>query len=89
MVVPMSLASVGDSLVATRCDHDPHQPDERMTKQTKSRKTKAKLPCQWVDEEGFEVTAAPGPTNDPKDLPGTAFLFKPNPLPRQPQLPNS
>ena len=89
MAVPMSLASVGDRLVETQCDHSPHQFYERMTKQTKSRKTKANLPCQWVDEEGFEVTPVPGPTNDPKALPDTAFLLKPNPLPRPPQFPNS
>jgi hypothetical protein len=85
----MSLASVGDSLVETQCDHGPHQPDERMTEQTKSRKTKTKLPCQWLEDEGFEVTPAQGPANNPQALPDTAFLLKPNPLPRPTQFPIS
>jgi hypothetical protein len=87
--VPMSLASVGDRRVENMCDHDPHHPNERMTEPTKSRKTKARLPCQWVDEAGFEVTPSPGPANDPQTLPDTAFLLKPTPLPRPPQFPNS
>jgi hypothetical protein len=69
--------------------HGPDQPDERMTKQTKSRKTTTKLPCQWVEDEGFEVTPAPEPANDPQVLADTAFLLKSSPQPRPPQLPNS
>jgi len=85
----MSLASVDDRFVETQSDHSPHPPEERMSEQSKSRKIKARLPCQWVDEEGFEVTPAPGPTNDLKALPDTAFLLKPNPPPRLPQFPTS
>lgn len=66
-----------------------HQPDERMTKRTKSRKTKTKLPCQWAEEEGFEVTPMQGPANDPKVLPDTAFLLKSSPFPRPTQFPTS
>ena len=89
MAVPMSFASVDDRLVGTQCDHSPHQPDERMTEQTKSRKTKTKLPCQWVEDEGFEVTPAPGPSNDPQALTDTALLLVSNPRPRPSQFPNS
>lgn len=70
-------------------DHGPDQPYERMTEQTKSRKTTTKLPCQWLEDEGFEVTPAPGPMNDPQALPDTAFLLKSKPVPRPPQFPTS
>jgi len=60
-----------------------------MTEQTKSRKTKTKLPCQWVEDEGFEVTPAQGPAKDPQALPDTAFLLKSNPPQRPPQFPTS
>ena len=89
MAVPMSLASVGDRLVETQRDHSPHQPDERMTEHTKSRKTKTKLPCHWVEEEGFEVMPAPEPANDLATLTDTAFLLKSSPPPRPPQFPTS
>jgi len=89
MAVPMSLASVGDRFVETQCAHGPHQPDERMTEHTKSRKTKTKLPCHWVEEEGFEVMPAPEPVNDLAILTDAAFLLKSSPLPRPPQFPTS
>jgi hypothetical protein len=60
-----------------------------MTEPTKSRKTRTKLPCQWVEEEGFEVMPAPEPANDPQALTDSAFLLKSKPLPRPPQLPTS
>ena len=60
-----------------------------MTEQTNSRKIKAKLPCQWVEEEGFEVKPVPGPANNPQVHTDTAFLLKPNPLPRPTQFPTS
>ena len=85
----MSFASVGGRLVEKQCEHGPHQPDERMTERTKSRKTKAKLPCHWVEDEGFEVTPAQGPESDPPALTDTAFQLKPNPLSRPPQFPTS
>jgi hypothetical protein len=69
--------------------HGPHQPEERMTKKTKSRKTKAELPCQWVEDEGFEVTPAQRPANAPQAMTDTSFLLKCSPLPHPPQLPNS
>ena len=69
---------------------DGHQPEERMTKRTKSQLIKAKLPCQWVEEEGFEVKpATTGPANNPQVLTDTAFLLKPNPPPRPTQFPTS
>jgi len=89
MAVPMSLATVGDSLVKWQGGRNAHRHNERMTRQTKSRKTKAKLPCQWVEDEGFEVAPAQGPAKEPQALPDTAFLLKSRPLPRPPQLPNS
>ena len=89
MAVPMSFASVDGRPVETQCDHCPQQPDERMTERTKSRKTKTKLPCQWVEEEGFEVMPAQEPAKDPQALPDAAFLLRPNPLPRPPQFPTS
>lgn len=60
-----------------------------MIEQTKSRKTKTKLPCQWVEEEGFEVMPTPEPANDPQARAGTALLLKSSPLPRPPQFPTS
>jgi hypothetical protein len=60
-----------------------------MTEQTKSRKTTIKLPCQWVEEESFEVTPTPAPAHDPKALPDTAFLLKSSSPPRPPQFPTS
>jgi hypothetical protein len=60
-----------------------------MTEPTKSRKTKTKLPCHWVEDEGFEVTPAPESSNDPQALTDTALLLASNPRPRPPQFPNS
>ena len=66
------------------------QPEERMSKQTKSQKIKAKLPCQWVEEEGFEVRpATPVPAKNPQLLTDTSFLLKSNPPPRSTPFPPS
>jgi hypothetical protein len=69
---------------------DGDKPEERMTKQTKSQKTKTKLPCQWVQEEGFEVKpATPGPAKNPQVLTDTAFLRTSAPRPHPTQSPGS
>ena len=77
----MSLADV-----VANAQGDGAQPEERMTKRTKSQTIKAKLPCQWVEEEGFEVKPATlGPVKNPQLLIDTAFLPKSNPPPRPTQ----
>jgi hypothetical protein len=69
---------------------DGRQPEERMPKQTKSQKIKAKLPCQWVEEEGFEVRpATPVPAKNPQVITDTSLLLKSNPPPRSTQFPTS
>ena len=51
-----------------------------MTEHRKKRNQQTKLPCQWVEEEGFEVKPAPNPATEPPALSDTAFLLKSNPL---------
>lgn len=63
--------------------------DERMTEHTESRNNKTKLPCHWVEDEGFDVAPTPSPANDPQALADTAFLLKSEALPRPIQSPNS
>jgi len=61
-----------------------------MTEQTKSQKIKAKLPCQWVEEEGFEVRPATAvAAKNPQVLTDTALLLKFKPPPRPTQFPGS
>lgn len=47
-----------------------------MTKHTKKRGDKTKLPCHWVDDEGFSVTPIPSPVIKPQGMSDTAFLLK-------------
>jgi hypothetical protein len=60
-----------------------------MIERKKSHKATTKLPCQWLEDEAFEVTPAPAPANEPQAMPDTAFLLKSSPQPRPPQFPNS
>jgi hypothetical protein len=60
-----------------------------MTEQTKAQQLKAKLPCQWVEEQGFEVQPKPDLAKDPKPLTDTAFLLKSSQPPRPTRLPGS
>ena len=57
---------------------------ERMTEHTKAQQDKIKLPCQWVEEEGFDVDPVSQPATDRQTLSDTAFLLKSKPV--QPPL---
>jgi hypothetical protein len=58
-----------------------------MTEHTKKRTDQTKLPCRWVDEEGFSVTPVAGPALDPKGMSDTAFLLKSQLPPRPNRFP--
>jgi hypothetical protein len=88
MAVPMSLASV-DARIADATRPPLLNPMNAMSEQTKASKTRVVLPCQWVEEDSFEVTPSPGPVNDPQALPDTAFLLNASQPPRPTQSPNS
>jgi hypothetical protein len=55
----------------------------QMTEHTKKRNEKMKLPCNWVDEEGFTVTPTQRPIVRPEGMSDTAFLLK-SKLPARP-----
>jgi len=58
-----------------------------MSEPDKKQIDKTKLPCQWVEEEGFDLTLAAQSPLDPPALSDTAFLLKNRPLPQPPQFP--
>jgi len=82
MAVPMSFAGVDVRLASINSMN-------AMTEQTKASKTKTMLPCQWVEEDGFEVILAQRSANDQQAPIDTAFLLKSRSLPRPTQSPNS
>jgi hypothetical protein len=53
-----------------------------MTNPKNQRSEKNNLPCQWVDEKGFDVTPSHGPAPQPPSS-ETGFLLKPK-APRRP-----
>jgi hypothetical protein len=55
---------------------------EQMTEQQPSQKRRLKLPCQWVEADGFEVSLASRRANVPQALTDTALLLLSNALSR-------
>jgi hypothetical protein len=77
MAVPMSTAGergAGQHGLAMR------ERPEQMTEQQPSQKRRLKLPCQWVEADGFEVPLASRRANVPQALADTALLLLSNAL---------
>lgn len=49
---------------------------ERMIERNPKRQDEAKLPCHWVEEQGFEVTPKQAPPLESPSVSETAFLRK-------------
>jgi hypothetical protein len=85
MALPMSLAGIdwptrGGAAI---------KPTNAMPEQKKTSKTKTVLPCQWLEEDGFEIKPAQESANKLPVIPDTAFLLKHGQPPRPPRSPNS
>jgi hypothetical protein len=77
MAVPMSSAGergAGQHWRAMR------ERPEQMIEQQPSQKCRLKLPCQWVEGDGFDVPFASRPANDPRALADTVLLLLSNAL---------
>ena len=59
-----------------------------MTERTKNLSQKTKLPCHWVDEEGFTVSPIQQPSAEPRGGTDTAFVLKPKQSPRPTRFPS-